>query len=43
LFPAEFQRAVVRDRLGIDIELIDGGHLPAFGRPRELAELICGS
>ena len=38
LFPAEFMRRVVRDRLGITADEIDGGHLPALGRPKELVE-----
>jgi len=42
LFPADFQRRVVRDRLGIVPDEIDGGHLPAFARPKELAEYILG-
>lgn len=37
LFPAEFQRRVVRDRLGFDPDEMDGGHLPALARPVELA------
>lgn len=36
-FPLEFQREVVRERLGIDVEVLPGGHLPALSRPRELA------
>jgi alpha-beta hydrolase superfamily lysophospholipase len=36
-FPLEFQRAVVRERLGIDVEVLPSGHLPALSRPRELA------
>ena len=39
-FPAEFQRRVVKDRLGIVPDEIDGGHLPAFGRPAELVERL---
>ncbi len=39
-FPAEFQRRVVRDRLGIVPDEMDGGHLPAFGRPRELVDRL---
>jgi pimeloyl-ACP methyl ester carboxylesterase len=39
-FPAEFQRRVVTDRLGIVPDEIDGGHLPAFGRPDELVERL---
>jgi pimeloyl-ACP methyl ester carboxylesterase len=34
--PAEFQRRVTRDRLGITPDEIDGGHLPALARPKEL-------
>jgi pimeloyl-ACP methyl ester carboxylesterase len=39
-FPAEFQRRVVRERLGITPDEIDGGHLPAFSRPKELADRL---
>ena len=35
-FPAEFQRRVVRERLGIVPDEMDGGHLPALSRPQEL-------
>ena len=37
LFPADFQRRVVRDRLGIVPDQIESGHLPALSRPAELA------
>jgi pimeloyl-ACP methyl ester carboxylesterase len=40
LFPADFQRRVVRERLGIVPDEMDGGHLPAFSRPEELAERL---
>lgn len=40
LFPLEFQRRVVWDRLGITPDEIDTGHLPALARPSELATLI---
>ncbi|UWE11480.1 alpha/beta fold hydrolase [Actinacidiphila bryophytorum] len=36
-FPLDFQREVVRERLGIDVEAVPGGHLVALSRPRELA------
>jgi pimeloyl-ACP methyl ester carboxylesterase len=36
-FPADFQRRVVRERLGIVPDEMDGGHLPALARPEELA------
>jgi pimeloyl-ACP methyl ester carboxylesterase len=39
-FPAEFMRRVVRDRLGITPDEIDGGHLPALSRPKELVERL---
>jgi pimeloyl-ACP methyl ester carboxylesterase len=39
-FPAEFQRRVVRERLGIEPDEMDGGHLPALARPHELAQRL---
>jgi hypothetical protein len=36
-FPAEFMRCVARKRLSITADEMDGGHLPALSRPRELA------
>ena len=41
-FPLEFQRRVVRDRLGIPVEEMPGGHLVALSRPRELVERLEG-
>ena len=35
-FPAEFQRRVVRERLAIVPDEMDGGHLPALARADEL-------
>ncbi len=40
LFPAEWLRQVVRDRLGIVPDEIDGGHCPALARPKELADRL---
>ena len=40
MFPAEWMREVVRARLGIGPDEIDGGHCPALSRPRELAERL---
>jgi hypothetical protein len=43
LFPVEFQRRVVHERLGIDahdVTVLPGGHLMALSRPHELAEQI---
>jgi len=39
-FPAEFMRRVVRERLGITPDEMDGGHLPALSRPKELADRL---
>ena len=39
-FPADFMRRVVRERLGIDADEMDGGHLPALARPKELARRL---
>lgn len=39
-FPADFQRRVVRERLGITPDEMDSGHLPAFSHPNELAERL---
>jgi pimeloyl-ACP methyl ester carboxylesterase len=36
-FPAEFQRRVVHERLGLEPDEMDGGHLAALSRPAELA------
>jgi pimeloyl-ACP methyl ester carboxylesterase len=41
-FPLEFMRSLALDRLGVDVEVIDSGHLPALSRPDELAERIEG-
>jgi pimeloyl-ACP methyl ester carboxylesterase len=42
LFPLEFQRRVVRDRLGIDLDEMPGGHLLALSQPLELANRLEG-
>ena len=39
-FPIDFQRRVVRDRLGIEPDQMPGGHLPALARPSELVEYL---
>ncbi|MEV5708146.1 alpha/beta hydrolase [Actinoallomurus sp. NPDC052274] len=39
-FPAEFMRRVVRERLGIVPDEIDGGHSIALSRPEELADRL---
>jgi pimeloyl-ACP methyl ester carboxylesterase len=35
-FPLEFQRRVARDRLGLDVDVVPGGHLAALSHPAEL-------
>jgi hypothetical protein len=35
--PANFERCVARERLGITPDEIEGGHIPALIRPEELA------
>jgi len=39
-FPADFQRRVVCDRLGIVPDVMGGGHLPALARPDELVQWL---
>ncbi|CAN5387552.1 alpha/beta fold hydrolase [soil metagenome] len=39
-FPLEFQRRQARERLGIDIDEIDGGHLANLSHPGQLVELL---
>jgi pimeloyl-ACP methyl ester carboxylesterase len=41
-FRPEFMRGVVRDRLGITPDEIDGGHAPMLARPKELADRLEG-
>lgn len=42
LFPVELQQRVSRDRLGIEAEVIPGGHLLALSRPDELVQRLLG-
>jgi len=37
LFPAAFERRLIRERLGIEPDEMDGGHLAMLSRPDELA------
>jgi pimeloyl-ACP methyl ester carboxylesterase len=39
-FPLEFQRRVTRERLGLDVDVMPGGHLVALSRPEELVETL---
>ena len=40
LFPLEFQRRIARERLGMEVDEIEGGHLVSVSRPHELAERL---
>jgi len=40
LFPLAFMRRLARERLGLDVDVIDSGHLPALSRPDELTRWI---
>jgi hypothetical protein len=40
LFPVEFQRRVARERLRIEADVIEGGHMVALSHPRELVERL---
>jgi pimeloyl-ACP methyl ester carboxylesterase len=39
-FPPAFQRRIVRDRLGLTLDEMPGGHLLALSQPEELAERL---
>jgi pimeloyl-ACP methyl ester carboxylesterase len=40
MFPLEFQRRVARQRLGLQVDEIDGGHMVAMSNPVELADRL---
>jgi pimeloyl-ACP methyl ester carboxylesterase len=40
LFPANFQQRVARERLGIDADVMPGGHLIALSQPEGLARYL---
>ncbi len=40
LFPLAFQRHVARERLGLPVEEMPGGHVPMLARPGELADRL---
>jgi pimeloyl-ACP methyl ester carboxylesterase len=42
LFPLEFVRRVSRERLGVEPEVLDTGHLPALAQPGAVADLLAG-
>ena len=39
-FPVEFQRKVARERLGLEADVLPGGHLIALARPEPLADYL---
>jgi pimeloyl-ACP methyl ester carboxylesterase len=41
-FPLEFERRLARDRLGLDVDPVPGGHLAALSQPGELARQVLG-
>jgi pimeloyl-ACP methyl ester carboxylesterase len=41
-FPAAFQQTLARDRLGLDPDVLPGGHLIALARPCGLASYLLG-
>jgi pimeloyl-ACP methyl ester carboxylesterase len=40
LFPHEFQRRIARERLGLEVDEMAGGHVPMLSRPGELAQRL---
>jgi pimeloyl-ACP methyl ester carboxylesterase len=40
MFPLEFQRRIARQRLGVEVDEIDGGHMVAMSNPAELADRL---
>lgn len=40
LFPLAFVRALARERLGVEADVIDSGHLPAFAAPDALVDWL---
>ena len=42
LFPVEFAHRVARDRLGVEADVISGGHLLALANPTGVAEKLIG-
>jgi pimeloyl-ACP methyl ester carboxylesterase len=39
-FPLDFQRKVTHERLGLEVDVIGGGHLVALSRPQELVDRL---
>ncbi len=41
-FPLDFQRRLAKDRLGLDVDVVPGGHLAALSYPAELTAQLTG-
>ena len=39
-FPADFQRRVARERIGVEADVLPGGHLIALAQPREVVDYL---
>jgi pimeloyl-ACP methyl ester carboxylesterase len=39
-FPVEFQRTVARERLGVEPQVLPGGHLIALSQPTLVADYL---
>ena len=39
-FPLDFQRRIARERLGVDVDVLPGGHLNALSNPQALADRL---
>lgn len=39
-FPVGFQRRIARDRLGVEVDVLPGGHLLALAQPRLVADYL---
>jgi hypothetical protein len=40
MFPLKFQQRIARERLGLEVDEIDGGHMVAMSNPAELADRL---
>lgn len=40
MFPFDFQRRIARERLEIEVDVIDGGHMVAMSKPADLADRL---
>ena len=40
MFPLEFQRRIARERLGLEVEEVDGGHMVALANPLAVADRL---